>query len=925
MMRGNRKASEKRKKGEILVTVMVPVYNVRAFIEEAVDSILRQTIGRDRIHLILVDDGSTDGSGEICDRYAKEYPDTVTVIRKENGGVASARNAALSRIEGKYAAFPDPDDRLEPDMLEKTAAFLDAHPETDVCCVPVRFFGLKSGEHPLNRKFQKGTRVIDLASENDPDGVLMFVNAALYRAGTARAMHFDTAMYSTADAKQNLEVLMNNPRLGVVADTGYHYRKHGNSIIDRSIGNSRSYIPYLKLFSEWALNTAQKRFGRVPGFVQYAVMYDLQWKLCQRHVPAGVLSAEETDAYRAQLSRILSRIDDEIILAQRSMKQEYKAYAFRLKYGRAPEISCLESRKTAGGVPVGDAELRYGETAVSRASGMRTVLECISEDRETGRITLEGHHVLYGGLEKEDVKPYLLVNGMAVECERVDRSHEPILSVDLPIAFRAGFRAEIPAVEGTIRVQPALLVRNVIVPKAKAECGRFFPLAKMYESMRAYACGSMLSLKGEELILSSRPGRFRRAFLECALLSEICRKNGILGKKAAAGRLLYRLLSAFKRRELWIISDRVAEADDNGEAFFRYVMKHRPENVRAVFAISGKSEDRERIEKIGPCVDTFSFRHKLLHLLSDVIISSQANRMTTNPFSGHDAPYRDLLSRQRFVFLQHGVIQDDISDLLGRYRMNISGFVTSAEPEYRSIADGTYGYPPERIWLTGLPRYDLLREGDERAKTIVVMPTWRRYLMDMYDEQTGKWKVSSRFGQSEYARFFGDLFTNARLLDGLEKLGYVLAAFAHPIIRCSGVSFRCDPRVRILPSKTRYGDIFADASLVVTDYSSAAFDFAYLGKPVVYCQFDRKEFFSGEHMITAGYFDYDRDGFGEVEMDLSSTVERILEYAKQGCRMKELYWKRVDRFFAFRDHHNCERILDRILSMERSDRRGGGQ
>ena len=111
----------------------------------------------------------------------------------------------------------------------------------------------------------------------------------------------------------------------------------------------------------------------------------------------------------------------------------------------------------------------------------------------------------------------------------------------------------------------------------------------------------------------------------------------------------------------------------------------------------------------------------------------------------------------------------------------------------------------------------------------------------------------------------------------------------------------------------------------MTDYSSAVFDFAYLRKPVVYCQVDREEFFSGEHMMTAGYFDYDRDGFGEVERDLASTVERILEYAEGGCRMKDLYRERVDGFFAFRDRQNCERVLNRILSMEGSGLKGGSR
>ena len=90
--------------------------------------------------------------------------------------------------------------------------------------------------------------------------------------------------------------------------------------------------------------------------------------------------------------------------------------------------------------------------------------------------------------------------------------------------------------------------------------------------------------------------------------------------------------------------------------------------------------------------------------------------------------------------------------------------------------------------------------------------------------------------------------------------------------------------VKFLDANAQYRDIYAQSNLVITDYSSACFDFAYLRKPIVYCQFDREEFFAGEHVYTKGYFDYERDGFGEVEYDLESTVDRIIEYMENGCR-----------------------------------------
>ena len=98
-----------------LISVIVPVYNVKNYLKKCVDSILSQTYSV--LQVILVDDGSTDGSGELCDLLAKSDK-RIQVVHKSNGGLSDARNAGIEIAEGKYFSFIDSDDYIEPDMVE---------------------------------------------------------------------------------------------------------------------------------------------------------------------------------------------------------------------------------------------------------------------------------------------------------------------------------------------------------------------------------------------------------------------------------------------------------------------------------------------------------------------------------------------------------------------------------------------------------------------------------------------------------------------------------------------------------------------------------------------------------------------------------------------------------------------------------------
>ena len=97
-----------------LISVIVPVYNTVSYLDRCFESIRSQTF--QNLEILVVDDGSTDGSSEKCDRWANEDP-RVIVIHQKNAGISSARNAGLARVHGDYIGFVDSDDHIHPDMF----------------------------------------------------------------------------------------------------------------------------------------------------------------------------------------------------------------------------------------------------------------------------------------------------------------------------------------------------------------------------------------------------------------------------------------------------------------------------------------------------------------------------------------------------------------------------------------------------------------------------------------------------------------------------------------------------------------------------------------------------------------------------------------------------------------------------------------
>ncbi|HEB7717543.1 TPA: CDP-glycerol glycerophosphotransferase family protein, partial [Campylobacter coli] len=261
-------------------------------------------------------------------------------------------------------------------------------------------------------------------------------------------------------------------------------------------------------------------------------------------------------------------------------------------------------------------------------------------------------------------------------------------------------------------------------------------------------------------------------------------------------------------------------------------------------------------------IDPKGFYFKYLIYKADKIISSHIDRYIFNALGG------DTLKTKDFIFLQHGVIKDDLSRWLNQRKIDI--FITSIKAEYDSIVGdfNQYKFSTKEVALTGLARWDaLIKNNVLNTKQILIMPTWREYLsgkMQKYGVRT----KNPDFVKSLYFQKWQEFLCSKELEKLAVRYGYSVVFIPHPQVRMYLGDFSL-PSYIVTSYKESIQELFCNSSLMITDYSSVAFEMAVLKKPVIYHQFDKDEFFA-KHLYAKGYFDYEKDGFGRVFVDGSS-------------------------------------------------------
>lgn len=382
--------------------------------------------------------------------------------------------------------------------------------------------------------------------------------------------------------------------------------------------------------------------------------------------------------------------------------------------------------------------------------------------------------------------------------------------------------------------------------------------------------------------------------------------------------ILYLLFGwIYRLQNIWLVHEKYAEtAQDNGFYFFRYAYEHKYRQ-KVYFVIKKESPDYRFVKPMkSRVVEFMSIKHLFLLLACSKIVASESK--------GHGYAWRvsrgwikPAMNHKTFIFLQHGVLGlKKIDNTFAAKGMNrASLFVTSSNFE-REIVKQYFGYSEDEVIVTGLARWDNLhgKITASAGNNILFMPTWRNWLEEVTDDE---------FLDSEYFKVYSSLMKSQVLNDWLTKNDTTLNFYIHPKFAQFMSHFKTtsDKINIIFFGEQPLNQLLMEAKLLITDYSSIAFEAFYQNKATLFFQFDRKKYLE----LQGSYMDLEKELFGPSACDEEELLEMLDDMYKSGFAIQESHKPLKDYYFHYCDDCNSERISDSIVQWEQSRVRNLGR
>ena len=879
-----------------LFSVIISIYNSGKYLNDSIGSLLNQTIGFDKnIQVILVNDGSTDNSEEICLRYKNKYNKNIIYIYKENGGLSSARNVGLKYVKGKIVNFLDPDDLWSNNSFKLAKNFFKNNPEIDLVAGRMKFFENRNDYHSLDYKFYK-SRVINL--NNEYNCIQLSVASCFFRARAIIDKTFVMGVISGEDTRFVNTLLLNKPRMGILKEALYHYRKRqeGNSIVQTAQLTDIFYFTTTIKVHKYLKNLSLILYDKVLPFIQYYIAYDILYRII---APVyNYLSLPKLIKYKQILMDLLKDIDDNFIIEQKNVGNRIKLYALSKKY----------SKDLRNNIILQEDKLKYnGRVMIDPSRDNKIIYWKILEIRDN-ILHLEGKDNCW--LQREKYYYFCIIGNktyfpkykdldyynLRVMSSTAIKGRIIIFDINLENNLDNNIKFYLSYMNNSLEIFPSL--------------GYFSHLPPINNSYYAYQ-KFIVSYKDKRLYIYNNSDLLKEILEDkyCLELYKLEKQNII-----SLRRKVIKNSKKHKHREIWIINDRPNKAGDNGEYFFRYLKRKNPLDIDYYYVIRKNCSDYQRLKDLGNILKLGSQKYIFLFLKANKIITSTSNSWADNPF-GDDRKYLIDLFHFDLIFLQHGISKDDISYFLNKHAKNFSIIITASKKESNAFLSPKYGYNEENIKLTGFARFDYLNKNKNNAnsnKILLIIPTWRMNIKDAISPITYESVHSLNFKNTEFFQFYDNLINSPKLLFTMKKYNYRGVFCLHPSFSLQSVDFRQNSLFDI-KDNINYQEMFLNASLLITDYSSIFFDFGYIEKPIVYTQFDY-EIYRKIH-YKKGYFDYLTNGFGPICYDLECSINAIINEIESGCKIKKKYLRRIKKFFAFHDKNNNERIYKAIKNL----------
>ncbi|UWX96111.1 glycosyltransferase [Arthrobacter zhaoxinii] len=890
---------------------MVALYNVAEYVPAFLESLRTQSYPLQNLNIVVVDDGSTDNSAELVDRWARQNHPALRLVRQENAGPGAARNVGLVLAENSWVTFCDPDDIFHPSYFQDVANFLECDTNGAAQLLATRLVQFQDGtsnlnhSHPLGKKFRFGNSLVSL--EENPEYIQLHGPTAFLRRDVLarHELTFDERIrpkFEDSNLIGRYLAVVDEPVLGIVATARYLYRRNrrqGASLVARAWADPRAYNELPRYGYLGMLQAINERLGRIPHWAQYMVLYDLVWFYIddkRMHSHTAGATAEHQETMHALLEEIVALLDTEVIDTFSVVSQGWIFHNILRSYYKRLESVPPVVQETARDEQRGT--VRYSYLFQARHPEEKIFLDGAPVAPLAAKV--RDHQVLGRTLIRERI----LILPEGLQLEMVLDGTPAVITTDRGVPLQPsqvpeqlpGFRLMQPAVAP---MAPASLAKRITQLSRKVDTlrqNRTLHRSLTGKSAPAEAWDSSTRL-------ARRVTKRRRAAQQAKADQQLIARAG---QEPAVSRY----------KDAWILMDRIGRADDNAEHLYRYLLRERPD-VNAWFLLDRQSQDWDRLIRDGfKLVEYGSDESVLLYLNAAFKISSHANHNVEYPVSKR----RFGPGTARFVFLQHGVIKDDMSLWLNT--KDIALMVTASVAEYESIAGDGNGYnlTPYEVKPTGFARHDTLLQSARRSpvegrRTILIAPTWRQYLgkeLAAADSDAARVRI---FEESEFGSAWLQLLRSAELREFCVSRGHRILFLPHPELEVMVPLLDLPDHVQ----SAKYPDISVQEKLVeahtlVTDHSSIAFDGAYAGARVLYMQPDSDDIFGGGHVYRKGYFDYDRDGLGPVADSVDDAVALLI---RVDAAESAVYKERVQRTFHVWDSNSCARITTAIEDLTR--------
>lgn len=873
------------------ISVIIPAYNVGHYLPQAVESVVKQSYGFQNIELIIMNDASADDTSEIMHKLKDMYPSIVLVDNSVNRGVSAVRNDALKVFTGEYVTFLDGDDYYTENYL---ANLLKAMQDKDVNFARAQhlFFGKRDGEHITNKYYDKqNTKVVDLDNFNMENA---FINGVLFKKSFVGNVTFSENQKTSEDVKFLWEILNKNHdyKMALVHNAYYMYRKReeGGSAIDTRDENISSFGDRFINVYEYLFDDAEKNNnGVIPASLQTTALYDIGWTLRVQNFPG---EESELVRFKNSIKRLINRMDLKTFVKMETFDKWRLDTMLGFRSNITNElINYKEKNKFYYELDnmfiTGSNKQTFKLNQFSYENGILTI-NAILDGLKTfnyDRLQMKIGNQYFNATEFKDFYEY-----------KQRKYWNNTISLNRPLYVKF----EIPISENLMNQPIKVLLNDANVwinttgnsklsRKIKfnfVSFGHFsvvFDSGKYYFSNKTYA--ELNYLEGKSLDEKSR----------------IQREEALALRK-------------FIDKPIWLISDRFDKANDNGEAMFRYLMNFGPKDKTYYYVISKNSSDFSRLQQeFGDViVDIYSDQYEIYKAVAEVELLAYL----FNPTLRLPAVHLRNITNTKYVFLQHGVSEKVNPKFFTHFDYDLDMFVTSLtqEKEVISNLDNGYMISPDRVVNTMMPRFDE-RYSNEK-KNILIFLTWRKYLVPNANKN-GTRDYNENFKDSDYYNAIINVLNSQKLATLTEKYGYKIQLYLHPELQWQLPDFvnkKYENSVEILPANSNFNKMIAEASMVITDFSSIHFDFAYLRKPVIYYQFDKEEFLN-KHTADDIWFDYEKMGFGPVVNSQEKLEKEIKTYLEIGMKNSQKYLDRIHKTFPYFDKNSSRRVYEAVIEM----------